>query len=68
MKSRDENKQLRELDADGLQTRLADTEKELMNLHFKAASNQLQQTSQLTALRRRIARIKTIQAASRAAQ
>lgn len=61
MKIKQELQELRKLDADELKKRLADTEEELMRLRFKHASAQLEKTAQLGLLRKRSARIRTIQ-------
>lgn len=60
MKTRDEVKDLRGLDQAELEERAASVEEELMNLRFRHASGQLEQTSQLKTLRRRVGRIHTI--------
>ena len=52
--------ELRELPADEIQQRLADTKEELFNLRFQNATGQLDNYKQLQVLRRDIARIKTI--------
>lgn len=60
MKEKDELRELRNLEADELEKRSRDTRHELMNLRFRKASGQLEQTTQLNMLRRRIARIETL--------
>ena len=60
MKKRDEIKELRSLSDSELIERIASTEEELMKLRFRSASGQLEQTAQLTKLRRRIARAATV--------
>ena len=59
MKIRDEVHDFRGLGEDELEERLANTEEEVMNLRFRHASGQLEQTAQLKTLRRRIARMRT---------
>ncbi len=44
-----------------LDTALVDAKKELFNLRFQNATNQLDNTSRITEVRKNIARIKTIQ-------
>lgn len=56
-------KQVRELDAlgvDVLKDKLAESRKELFNLRFKKATGQLERVSDLSATKRRIARILTL--------
>ena len=60
MKSKDELESLRAMEAEALRSRIAETERELMNLSFRQASNQLEHTAQFKTLRRSIARQKTI--------
>ena len=65
MKSSAEIKEFRGLAESELTERISSTEQELMNLRFKHASAQLDQTAQLKQLRRRIARLKTAQTEAR---
>ena len=51
---------VRELDVEELQRRLADTRRELFNLRFQHATGQLENTGQLTQVRKNIARILTV--------
>lgn len=57
MKSED----VRALSADQLNEKLADLRKEQLNLRFQAASGQLENTARVRAVKKDIARIKTIQ-------
>ena len=52
--------EVRELDIEELERRLADTRRELFNLRFQHATGQLENTGQLTQVRRNIARILTV--------
>ena len=52
--------ELRELDYQELSERLAETKAELFNLRFQLATNQLENTAQLRATRREIARLATL--------
>jgi large subunit ribosomal protein L29 len=60
MKKKLQLKELRGLDRDALEKKVAGYEEELMKLRFRAASGQLTQSSQLRALRLSIARGKTV--------
>ena len=51
---------VRELDIDELERRLADTRRELFNLRFQHATGQLENTGQLKQVRKNIARILTV--------
>lgn len=62
MKVRDEVSELRELDAADLQKKVRELEQELMHLRFRKASGQLEQTARIGAIRKSIARAKTIHA------
>ena len=57
MRARD----LRDLNDDELQHRLADTRKELFNLRFQAATGAVENTTRLKLAKREIARILTVQ-------
>lgn len=61
MSSADE---LRELDEEELAERLTDSRKELFNLRFQLATGRLDNISRITAVRREIARLLTIQRAN----
>lgn len=52
--------ELRELDGDELENRLANAQKELFNLRFQAATGRLDNTARTGALRRDIARMLTV--------
>ena len=53
-------KELRDVDRDELETRLAETKEELFNLRFQNATGQLDNYKRLGQLRRDVARIKTL--------
>ncbi len=52
--------ELRELSAEELQSKLADSKQELFNLRFQHAINQLDNPKKITEVKKTIARIKTI--------
>ena len=52
--------EIRELTADELNTKLADLKAELFNLRFQHAINQLENPMRLGAVKKDIARVKTI--------
>ena len=52
--------EVRELDIDELQRRVAETRRELFNLRFQHATGQLENTGQLKEVRRNIARLLTV--------
>jgi large subunit ribosomal protein L29 len=52
--------EVRELDVEELEKRLAETRRELFNLRFQHATGQLENTGQLTEVRKNIARILTV--------
>ncbi len=52
--------ELRELDYQELSERLAEAKAELFNLRFQLATNQLENTAQLRASKREIARLATL--------
>lgn len=54
------NNELRELSQEDLLKKIDETEKELFNLRFNAATGNLEKTSRIKELRKLIARIKTI--------
>ncbi|HUY71958.1 MAG TPA: 50S ribosomal protein L29 [Gaiellaceae bacterium] len=57
MRARD----LRNLSKDDLETRLADTRKELFNIRFQSATGAVENLTRLRLARREIARILTVQ-------
>ena len=54
-------RELRNLSSDELDTRLADTRKELFTIRFQSATGSLENTTRLRLTRREIARILTVQ-------
>ena len=60
MKSNEYVKKLNEKNAAELQDELVAAKKELFNLRFQNATNQLDNTSRITAVRKNIARIQTV--------
>ena len=52
--------EVRELDVEELQQRLAETRRKLFNLRFQHATGQLENTGQLKEVRKNIARILTV--------
>ncbi len=52
--------EVRELDIEELQRRVAQTRRELFNLRFQHATGQLENTGQLKEVRRNIARLLTV--------
>ena len=52
--------EIRTMTADQLQEKLVDLKKEQFNLRFQRATGQLENTSRVRAVRRDIARVKTI--------
>jgi large subunit ribosomal protein L29 len=60
MKSNDYLKDLNKMTADQLQEELVSAKKELFNLRFQNATNQLQNTARIQEVRRNIARIQTL--------
>ncbi len=66
MKATTDLQEFRGMDSEALVAKVRDLESELMNLRFKSGSAQLEQTAQLKQIRRRIARIKTVQNQQRA--
>ena len=52
--------ELRELDDEGLNTKLLEAKEELFNLRFQSATGQLESHGRLRAVRREIARLYTI--------
>jgi len=52
--------ELRELDADELETKLRESKEELFNLRFQVATGQLDNNARLRTVRRDIARIYTV--------
>jgi large subunit ribosomal protein L29 len=53
-------KEIRDLSADELKQKLADSEKELFNLRIQQASSQLEKPDRIRQVRRDIARIRTV--------
>lgn len=53
-------KEWREMEIDELQRRLDEASQELLNLRFRAATKQLEDTSRIRIVKRDIARIKTV--------
>ena len=60
MKKRDYIKELNAKDANALTEELVNAKKELFNLRFQHATNQLDNTSRIRDVRRNIARIQTV--------
>ena len=60
MKSNDYLKDLNKMNAAQLQEELVSAKKELFNLRFQNATNQLSNTARITEVRRNIARIQTL--------
>jgi large subunit ribosomal protein L29 len=52
--------EVRELDVDELEQRVAETRRELFNLRFQHATGQLENTGQLKEVRKNIARLLTV--------
>jgi large subunit ribosomal protein L29 len=52
--------ELRQMDDEGLKTKLVEAKEELFNLRFQAATGQLESHGRLKAVRREIARLYTI--------
>lgn len=52
--------EIRNLDVEELEQRVADTRRELFNLRFQNATGQLENTGQLKEVRRNIARLLTV--------
>jgi large subunit ribosomal protein L29 len=52
--------EVRELDVEELQQRIAQTRRELFNLRFQHATGQLENTGQLKEVRKNIARLLTV--------
>ena len=59
MKIKEKLTEYRSMSADALQEKISSLQEELMNLRFRHASGQLEQTAQLRNLRKDIARMKT---------
>jgi large subunit ribosomal protein L29 len=60
--------EFRTMTSDQLDDKLAELKKEQFNLRFQKATNQLENTSRVRAVRRDIARVKTIRAQKSAAK
>jgi large subunit ribosomal protein L29 len=67
MKSKTYLDELKAMSAEQLQSELVSAKKELFNLRFQNATNQLKSTARITEVRRNIARIQTVMS-SKAAQ
>ncbi len=67
MKSTKYNEQLQGMTAEELAKELTDAKKELFNLRFQNATNQLENTGRIKEVRKNIARIQTV-LAQRAAE
>ena len=52
--------EIREMSLEELNTKLNDLKKDLFNLRFQNATNQLENPKQITEVRRDIARVKTV--------
>ena len=61
-------REVRDLSADEQAQKLAETEKELFNLRIQQAAGQLEKPDRLRAVRRGIARIKTVMNEAKAAR
>lgn len=60
--------EIRDLSADELAQKLAETEKELFNLRIQQASGQLDKPDRIRLVKREIARIKTVMNQAKAAR
>ena len=60
MKMKDYREDLQAKTTEELQAQLVDAKKELFNLRFQNATNQLDNTSRIKDVRRKIARIQTV--------
>ena len=60
MKTKDFREELKGQSADELSAKLVDAKKELFNLRFQNATNQLDNTSRIKEVRHNIARIQTV--------
>ena len=60
MKTKEYNKDLKTKSMDELNTELVAAKRELFNLRFQNATNQLENTSRIKEVRRNIARIQTV--------
>lgn len=60
MKKKDYLAELKGLSVEVLQEKISDMQEELMNLRFKHASGQLEKSSELASLRKKIAQAKTV--------
>ena len=67
MKSKTYLDELKAMSAEQLQSELVSAKKELFNLRFQNATNQLKSTARITEVRKNIARIQTVMS-SKAAQ
>ena len=62
MKTKEFIEELKSKSVDELNTELVDAKKELFNLKFQNATNQLENTGRIKEVRRNIARIQTVMA------
>ena len=62
MKTKEFIEELKSKSVDELNTELVDAKKELFNLKFQNATNQLENTSRIKEVKRNIARIQTVMA------
>ena len=60
MKSQEKIREFRGMSAEDLKVAIASTEQELLNLRFRHAAGQLEQTAQLTLVKRMIAQARTV--------
>ena len=68
MKKRDYIKELNAKDANALTEELVNAKKELFNLRFQHATNQLDNTARISDVRKNIARIQTVMTAKQMAE
>ena len=60
MKSKEELKSIKEMSVDQAKEELVKAEKEILNLKFRKASSGIPKSSELSRLRKRIAKIETV--------
>jgi large subunit ribosomal protein L29 len=60
MKRKEELKSIKEMSLDQAKEELANAEKEILNLKFRKALNGIPKSSELSRLRKRIAKIETV--------
>lgn len=68
MKAKEKTKEFRGMSVAELNTAMSNSERELLNLRFRLAAGQLEQTAQIRALRREIARARTVLVEKRSEQ